>query len=102
MSAADPLGIERPVDAGIGDMQRMQHMGEKERLLLLDLINERRDVILSRATDARIIPVKAQAWEEVTNSLTASGKGPRRTVKQLKKDMGKYEIKAIPSAGECA
>ncbi|KAK3876466.1 hypothetical protein Pcinc_001145 [Petrolisthes cinctipes] len=95
MSAADPLGIERPVDAGIGNTQRMQHMGEKERLLLLDLI-------LSRATDARTIPVKAQAWEEVTNSLTASGKGSRRTVKQVKKDMGKYEIKAIPSAGECA
>ncbi|KAK3871821.1 hypothetical protein Pcinc_023052 [Petrolisthes cinctipes] len=66
-------------------MQRTQHMGEEERLLLLDLITQRRDVILSRATDARMIPVKAQAWEQVTNSLASSGMGPTRTVKQVKK-----------------
>ncbi|KAK3860107.1 hypothetical protein Pcinc_033823 [Petrolisthes cinctipes] len=66
-------------------MQRTQYMGEKERLLLLDLINQRRDVILSRATDARMIPVKTQAWEQVTNSLASSVMGPTRTVKQVKK-----------------
>ena len=66
-------------------MQRMQHMGEEERLLLLDLITERREVILSRATDARMIPMKAQAWEDVRNCLAAAGMGPPRTVKQIKK-----------------
>ncbi|KAK4320496.1 hypothetical protein Pmani_008661 [Petrolisthes manimaculis] len=60
-------------------------MGEEERLLLLDLINQKKDVILSKATDARMIPAKAQAWEQVTNSLASSGMGPTRTVKQVKK-----------------
>ncbi|KAK3896208.1 hypothetical protein Pcinc_000130 [Petrolisthes cinctipes] len=39
----------------------------------------------SRAMDARVIPVKAQAGEQVTNSLASSGMGPTRTVKQVKK-----------------
>lgn len=54
----------------------MQHMGEEERILLLDLINEKRAVLLSKATDTRIIPVKARVWE-ITNSLAASGLGPQ-------------------------
>ncbi|KAK8400995.1 hypothetical protein O3P69_002642 [Scylla paramamosain] len=65
--------------------ERMQHMGEEERILLLDLINERRAVLLSKATDAHIILVKARVWEEITNSLAASDLGPQRTVKQIKK-----------------
>ncbi|KAK4327632.1 hypothetical protein Pmani_001905 [Petrolisthes manimaculis] len=68
----DQLGgakIISKIDLLRGYYQRTQNMGEEERLLLLDLINQKKDVILSKATDARMIPAKAQAWEEVTNSL---------------------------------
>ncbi|KAK4303248.1 hypothetical protein Pmani_024838 [Petrolisthes manimaculis] len=56
-------------------MQRTQHMGEEERLLLLDLINQKKDVIPSKATDARMIPAKTQAWEQ-GSSTRASGSSP--------------------------
>ncbi|XP_045123042.1 myb/SANT-like DNA-binding domain-containing protein 3 [Portunus trituberculatus] len=65
--------------------ERLQYMGEEERLLLVDLIRENRAVLLSRATDARSIPLKARTWEKVAKSLAASGLGPQRTVKQAKK-----------------
>ncbi|MPD02451.1 hypothetical protein E2C01_098035 [Portunus trituberculatus] len=63
---------------------RLQYMGEEERLLLVDLIRENR-AVLSRATDARSIPLKVRTWEKVAKSLAASGLGPQRTVKQQRR-----------------
>ena len=70
-------------------------MGEEERLLFLQLIEARRDVILSRLANARVLPRKAQAWEAIRESLPAGGgrNGAAKDRQTVKEKLGQHERK---------
>ena len=63
---------------------RLAPITEREKSILVDLVDGKKDILNSKRTDVGMIAKKTRAWRDIAELYAASGCTPR-THQQLKK-----------------
>ncbi|XP_076050961.1 uncharacterized protein LOC143031252 [Oratosquilla oratoria] len=73
---------------------RRTFASEKERLLLIDLVDKKKHIINDSRNQSSVNMQKHIAWEEITRQFNAAELGPAKSIKQIRKIWEKIKGRA--------